>query len=507
VSSKKRTLGRRQKKRESEKRGVALVWPLEMQAHEFPSLRQLIADDRERTNFVAFASESYAQGEVLFLCAIHDLDTSSGRAAEMAHAIFDGTTDGRRLLVCFSDLSQEYMADGAPHAVKLPNATRKAVERVLKKASKVDKTVFDGPWREVERGLTVYREYESRWLKERKVDTARRQLIGEIEFDLANPPGLTELLQSDKCARQLRVFAESIFCEEIVLFYTETMAWRKNGCDFEQGRRLCDTYVANSAVMCLNLEHEVRENVVLAFGGGATQVHPEVFAECLYAVTHQMQQNLYFQFIAHLRAIKKDLQSRQKLESLQRALKQPASADAAPLDTVYVAPSFEEVTNDPILLHELLSFAGRMYSQERVVFYVLIQDFKTQTVAEVRAKMAEKMFAEYIAENSKRQVSLEGRRFNQISTAYAELCAESGGGVASTIPPTFFDAVEKEVGRSIRNEIFDRFVQFQRLQWERQLACDPPDSSEATSSAAAVSERSRPPALSPRKLLALLKKK
>ncbi len=472
-----------------------------MQA-EFPPLRQLLADERERSNFVAFASESYAQGDVLFLCAIHDFGAATHNAAEMARAIFDGGRSKRPWFLFGADLlcSQEYLADGAPHAVGVTSATRKAVERGIKKTGKTDKSLFDAAWKEVERALTVYREYEPRWIKERKIDTARRQLIGEIDFDLAAPPPLLELLASDKCARQLRVFAESIFCEEIVLFYTEAMAWKKSGCDLEQGRRLCDTYVSTSAVMCLNLEHDAREAVVNAFASGATSVDPDVFADCLYAVTHQMQQNLYFQFVAHLRAIRKDLQSREKLESLQRALAQPSGGGAPPPDTVFVPPTFEEVVSDPILLHDLLSFAGRMYSQERVVFYVLIQDFKVQTVQKVRTQMAEKMFSEYIAENSKRQVSLEGRRFNQINSAYLDLCA-AGGGRALAVPPNFFDAVEKEVGRSIRNEIFDRFVQFRKAQWESQLR------REAPAGDAAPAEKEKP-AVSPRKnLMALFKKK
>jgi hypothetical protein len=121
-----------------------------------------------------------------------------------------------------------------------------------------------------------------------------------------------------------------------------------------------------------------------AFGPGATSVDPEVFEGCIYAVVFQMQQNLYFQFLSHLRAIQKELQSREKLASLQRALALPAAA-AAPPEAVFVPPSFEEVMADPIQLHELLSFAGRMYSQERVVFYVLIQDFRVSLVARIHS--------------------------------------------------------------------------------------------------------------------------
>ncbi len=70
-----------------------------MQA-EFPPLRQLLADERERSNFVAFASESYAQGDVLFLCAIHDFGAATHNATEMARAIFDGRKRKRVFVWC-----------------------------------------------------------------------------------------------------------------------------------------------------------------------------------------------------------------------------------------------------------------------------------------------------------------------------------------------------------------------------------------------------------------------
>ena len=61
---------------------------------EFPPLRELLADERERTNFVAFASESYAQGDVLFLCAVHDFGTTSSNPGDLAQAIYDGAGFG-----------------------------------------------------------------------------------------------------------------------------------------------------------------------------------------------------------------------------------------------------------------------------------------------------------------------------------------------------------------------------------------------------------------------------
>jgi hypothetical protein len=102
---------------------------------------------------------------------------------------------------------------------------------------------------------------------------ARRRLIGEISFDLKNPPPLNELLKSDENVRHLKTFAESIFCEEIISFYAEATEWKKskstskpnsNSNSDEIARNIVLKYVDNDSVMCLNLEHDVRENAVKA---------------------------------------------------------------------------------------------------------------------------------------------------------------------------------------------------------------------------------------------------
>ncbi len=368
------------------------------------------------------------------------------------------------------------MADGAPHPVALSAGTKRVIGKAVKEGKKAYKGLFEAAWRELERSLAVYREYESTWVKDHKVDVARRQLINDIDFDLESPPPLSDLLASDKGARLLRVFAESIFCEEIVSFYCEAKAWREAGCGWEGGKRLCDKYVPDDAVMCLNLEHDVRELVVRTFKQDATAppatVDATVFDACIYTVTQQMQQNLYYQFILHLRAIRKEQQSRDKLASLQRAISAKSMAANAP-ELSFVAPSFDDTMSDPIQLQELLCFAGRMYSQERVVFFVLVQEFRVAASEALREDMALRLFSDYIEEDSKRQVSLEGRRHAQITEAYRALC-EAGGGRPRGIPVTFFDAVVKEVGRSIKNEIFERFVEWRRAAWERELRSDKP---------------------------------
>jgi hypothetical protein len=73
-----------------------------MQSGEFPPLRELLADERERTNLVAFASETYAQGDVLFLCAVHDFRAASSPAvaADLAQGIFRGPWHPDALFLC-----------------------------------------------------------------------------------------------------------------------------------------------------------------------------------------------------------------------------------------------------------------------------------------------------------------------------------------------------------------------------------------------------------------------
>ncbi len=79
-----------------------------------------------------------------------------------------------------------------------------------------------------------------------------------------------------------------------------------------------------------------------------------MFDGALYAMMHQMQQNLYFQFISHLKAIKKELSVEDKL------LKISGQAETKVEETEFVEPKFDDVMQDPIQLQSLLSFAGRM---------------------------------------------------------------------------------------------------------------------------------------------------
>lgn len=186
----------------------------------YPSLLELLTNERERSNFVAFATSTYAQEEVLFLAAVLEFNSAAD------HAAVAGT------------IMREYLVEGAPHAVKVSQATRREIEKRLKQGKKLDK-LFEAAWNEVQSDLPVYQRYEERWLKDLKVDLARRRLIKEIEFDLDNPPSLSTLLTQDTFVRQLQIFSESIFCEEIVSFFSEATAWKKN-CNLERGRQLVE---------------------------------------------------------------------------------------------------------------------------------------------------------------------------------------------------------------------------------------------------------------------------
>jgi hypothetical protein len=181
-----------------------------------------------------------------------------------------------------------------------------------------------------------------------------------------------------------------------------------------------------------------------------------------------MQQNLYFQFLSHLKAIKKDLAAQDELARLRTRLS--VEMEAVPeQDLVFRPPSFKDVLDDPIRLLELVSFAGQVYSQERLVFYILIEEFKNAEKMDVRLLLTERLWNEYIVHGAKRQVSIEGRRYKRVAEGYAELCKNSAIGRPEFAPPTMFDAVQKEVKRSIEAEIFPRFLKALEAQWDHDL--------------------------------------
>ncbi len=98
------------------------------------------------SQFVAFATSSYSQEKVLFLCAVFDFPSSSDKK-EAASLIM-----------------REYLDEKAPHDVRVSAATRKAIEKKLKQG-KLDDNLFEEAWKEVEKDLAVYQQYEDKWLK------------------------------------------------------------------------------------------------------------------------------------------------------------------------------------------------------------------------------------------------------------------------------------------------------------------------------------------------------
>jgi hypothetical protein len=73
---------------------------------------------------------------------------------------------------------------------------------------------------------------------------------------------------------------------------------------FEFGTRHARSSCSGASILtffCFNADSILFQ----AFEKG--EISPDVFEGVLYAVCHQMQQNLYFQFLAHLKAIHKEL--------------------------------------------------------------------------------------------------------------------------------------------------------------------------------------------------------
>ena len=377
-------------------------------------------------------------------------------------------------------LSLEYLGERAPHPIREPIEGRKALEKKLK-GKKVGKLVFRPVFEELEKSLEVLRNYEPHWKKEHSAERARRALLEQINFDLNNPPPLQEFLTSAEQTNQLRCFATTIFCEEIVLFYQD---WSRFEAEptFKLGKELCERYMHDESDLMLNLEFETRHRVVSYFQKTPNEeLNVAIFETTRNEVVQQIAQNLYGPFIAHLRAISKDLAAQGELQEFHAR----KGSDSALKESI---PQFEnicfiDVISDPIQLLELVSFAGRMYSQERLVFYILVEDFRALPTDALRSPVAKRIFEEYVKQGAKRQVSLEGRRYKKLESGFMEYCAKSTTGLPSGVEASFFDAAAKEVRRSIEHEIFPLFAAEQKLQWEREVGGDVVEGEQTASSA------------------------
>jgi hypothetical protein len=126
------------------------------------------------------------QEPVLFLCAVYDFENSLNPSDAAAKTIFEGCAARFFLFLSYFSFSlpvAEYIADRAPHSVPISLAVKKAIEKKLKAKAKVDKNLFKPAWQEIEQSLLVYHDYKPQWLKDKKIDDARRKLIREIDFD------------------------------------------------------------------------------------------------------------------------------------------------------------------------------------------------------------------------------------------------------------------------------------------------------------------------------------
>lgn len=378
-----------------------------------PPLGVLLDSFVERERLIAYAAQEFRDLEsLLFLVLARDWKRrwTSSAAVSPPMARRPGAVSPMQLrrspsppppspssplVAAAQAIYDEYLGPEAQHAIVLrtdefDKLARKVGRKLsgkagssfsLKRKPAVGPDLFDavcGPVAAMlERGLLV--DYLPVWSREQRLDHARRTLVAQIDFDLDKPPPLEDLLANPTSREQLRVFAVSLMSEEAIDFYHDVHTIWIPAAPTERlaiGRRLVASYIALDAPRSLNLGHEERQSLVSAYAAGEAMP----FAVVLEAVERQMKQNLYYPFIAHLVA-ERDQQRR--LERMVQAEREAMGERPA----VPPPKSVAQVLADPIQTQEFMSYAGRMYNQERVVFFVLVSEFHAETKEDARVSM------------------------------------------------------------------------------------------------------------------------
>lgn len=422
-----------------------------------PPLLELLESQQERDKLIAFASTLYIHQDVLFWSEVEQFRHTSDGKGRLAH--------GKHIVI-------QYVDPLAPHPVHISEETQdKLLKQWARKAGGVvlAKNFFEVAKKEVEEFINVrlYPQYAGFWRDEQKLAGARNRLALSVTFDLDNPPPLEELLRIEATREQLTDFAVSVYSEENVLF------WEAVSCRYVPETRteeravilkdVFDTFVAKGCRMGINVAGGLRSSLLAAYDtlcaanpdGMPRGGTDDFFDGCIRELLSIMSMEIYPKFLRHVRAARREM-------ALNKELAEETNSSEEEL-------TLTEVLHDPIQYESLLIFAARLYSQERIVFWKLAEDFRTTNDSRKRRELATAIIEEYIEDNSLHQVTLDGSRKRALLEKWEALHVDT----SAQVPSKLFASAQKEVERNMQHELFSLYLESQEEKKKAAAAAEP----------------------------------
>ena len=127
-----------------------------------------------------------------------------------------------------------------------------------------------------------------------------------LKAEVVDEGGIQEferVLKDTKEVALLGSFLELEFSSENIQFYISTLAWEDNyhsvgvKNSFLRGKKLVNLFVANSAVLAVNLPWKARNDLMNAFNGSPEELTPEVFNVAREEVKQLMFRDSYRRFL------------------------------------------------------------------------------------------------------------------------------------------------------------------------------------------------------------------
>ena len=403
---------------------------------------------------------------------------------------FRSSRDARAKQSMARTISAEYISYSGKSVVNINSATRKRVEDILSAGVPVPPNVFDNAFDEVlqlietdswpkflsklndVRAEAMMNEGEHSWdsgdsssyeERERKsgaestwndfgmknedtdnsdVDKIRQEVAKSVYFDPKEEPPTLKFLLAKKDTRQLlQRFAKTLLAEENVMFWESVQRFKATDSLDERKKHLqvlfADFIPSGSATM-VNIAGSERTRLMKLFAaqGESLASSKELFDPALVECIKVMELDLYPKFMNLVKDV-----------NPQSSKKEAARARAPPL---------WEILNDANELDSLLVFAAGNNQQDDILFWCLVQRFRTEPDADTRNKMGSFIMQNYVSSNAPRMIRVDKSKKGACQDRFLAMWAKK-----ETLPGDLYDALWRDVQSSMNKHLhpaYDKYV-------------------------------------------------
>lgn len=296
-------------------------------------------------------------------------------------------------------------------------------------------------------------DFGSSSLEVRNVEQIRAEVSAAIDFDPINdPPRLFVLLAKKGTRALLQKFAGTILCDENVMFWERVHQFKaaeaaKRGAFLQE---LMEDFIPVTGKRMVNIRGVERARLLELWKSNGLNLVDDgaLFDTALAEITKVMEMDLYPKFMNLAASAPRSGATTPSSASTGLA-RFFSSKDNKPL------PPLWEILNDPEELNSLLIYAASVNQQDDVLFWCLVQRFRTETSSEVRLKLATHIVQNYVTPEAPRMVRVDKAKKSACLDRYLSL---PGGDTSHyLVPEDLFDALWRDVQASMNKHLYPAY--------------------------------------------------